>query len=303
MEHSNRCDRTTRGAASTPSALPGVFVRAGKAVLLAGCIISSPAVNAAELDEVRAAIRLRDYDTAVQLLEPLAREGNAGAQYQLAALYRAGTGVNKNHETAFNWLQKSARQDHRQSQYNLAVMYEHGWGVPASEEQAAHWYNKAALQGHPMALEKLKISDTRTSRIKPSVQSPAAPAPEEALRRAAIKGDEQATRVALEAGAAVDVPDQYGRTALIEAAERGNTPVVRLLLANNADANLKNVLGNNALLIAIRNRHPDTVNALLAKGADVNTRDAKGNTPLMIAAGKELPAIGRALIKTPCPSP
>ena len=116
MERSNTCDRTTRGGESTSSALFGSFVQAGKAALLAACIISSPAIDAAELDEVRAAIRLRDYDTAVQLLESLAREGNPGAQYQLAALYRAGTGVTKNHKTAFHWLQKSARQEHSQSQ-------------------------------------------------------------------------------------------------------------------------------------------------------------------------------------------
>ena len=169
MERSNTYDKTVRGGARAHHVLPGLVVQAAVAALVAACIIMSPASNADELDEVRAAIRLRDYETAADLLKSLAREGSAGAQYQLAALYRAGTGVPKNHETAFYLLQKAANQDHRQSQYNLGVMYEHGWGISASEEQATHWYNKAALQGHPMALEKLKKNATPTSRIKASV--------------------------------------------------------------------------------------------------------------------------------------
>ena len=284
MERSNTDDRTGWGGARVLQALARLVVQVAAAVVVAVCISTSPAAAADELDGVRAAIRLRDYETAADLLKSLAREGNAGAQYQLAALYRTGTGVPKNHETAFYLLQKAANQGHRQSQYNLGVMYEHGWGISASKEQATHWYDKAALQGHPMALEKLNKNDTPTSRIKKSVQSSAAATPEEALKWAVIKGDEPAARAALASGVAVDALDQYGRSALIEAAERDNASIVRLLIANKADTNRKDALGNNALLIATRNKHSDTVNILLVEGADINTRDAKGNTPLIIAA-------------------
>ena len=50
---------------------------------------------AAELEDARRAIRLRDYDTAVAILRDLSAQGDAEAQFQLAGLYRAGSGVAK----------------------------------------------------------------------------------------------------------------------------------------------------------------------------------------------------------------
>ena len=69
-------------------------------ILLLACLGISSVSGADELEPARAAIRMHDYGTAVPLLESLASSGNARAQYQLAALYRAGTGVSKNHTTA-----------------------------------------------------------------------------------------------------------------------------------------------------------------------------------------------------------
>ena len=78
--------------------------------LLAFSLIAWSPVHADTLDDVRSAIKLRDYERAAKLLLPLAEEGVADAQYQLAGLYRSGRGVAKNHDQAFYWLQEAALQ-------------------------------------------------------------------------------------------------------------------------------------------------------------------------------------------------
>ena len=239
-----------------------------------------------EIDEIRAAIRVRDFGKAVPLLETLASSGNPDAQYQLAALYRAGSGVSKDHETAFYWVDKAAKQNHRQAQYNLGVMYEYGWGTPASAADAADWYEKAAAQGHPMAQEKLNPGDIAARRTRDNAQPGQPPDPDLLLRRAVIRGDLQSAIGAIKAGANVDSTDKYGRTALIEAAEQGFTEIVQLLTGSNAGINHKDSYNNSALLLATGNGHLDTVKALLAANADSNATDTNGNTPLMIASGR-----------------
>jgi TPR repeat protein len=149
MVRSNTMKYFSRHGLVFRSSLPAVAL-----LLIAG--LSHHSAAAEGLDEIRAAIRVRDFGTAVPLLETLANSGNPDAQYQLAALYRAGSGVTKDHEIAFYWLTKAADQNQKQAQYNLGIMYENGWGTPASAKDAVYWYEKAAAQGHPMARHKTK---------------------------------------------------------------------------------------------------------------------------------------------------
>ena len=105
-------------------------------------------------------MRLRDYTAAYNLLLPLAESGNDEAQYQLAALYRTGHGIDADYKQAFHWLLRSAEQGHPKAQYNLAKMYEKGWGTDSNNEQATIWYTKAADSGHILAQTWLKNQTT-----------------------------------------------------------------------------------------------------------------------------------------------
>jgi TPR repeat protein len=69
------------------------------------------------------AIRTRNFTQAAALLKTLAEQGHQDAQYQLAAMYRAGRGVAKNHDSAAYWYGKAAEQGHAKAQYNLGVLY------------------------------------------------------------------------------------------------------------------------------------------------------------------------------------
>ena len=75
--------------------------------------MAQPPVSAheAEYAQAAAAYQKQDFATVIRLLQPVAEQGDATAQL------------------------------------NLAVLYQDGLGVPASAEKALYWYEKAAAQG------------------------------------------------------------------------------------------------------------------------------------------------------------
>ena len=99
-------------------------------------------------EEYFAALRRGDYATALRLIRPLADQGNAAAQLQLAFMYDNGYGVPKNKAEAVKWYRLAAGQGELIAQYNLAVSYANGQGVPQDYAEAAKWYRKAADQGN-----------------------------------------------------------------------------------------------------------------------------------------------------------
>jgi TPR repeat protein len=70
---------------------------------------ANPAV-AGSLEDADAAIKRRDYATAVRLIRPLAEQGNANAQYNLGTFYDNGLGVPLDKVRAYMWFSLSAAQ-------------------------------------------------------------------------------------------------------------------------------------------------------------------------------------------------
>jgi TPR repeat protein len=66
--------------------------------------------GAGPLEDADAAIKRRDYTTAVQLIRPLAEQGDANAQYKLAVFYDNSLGVPQDKVSAYMWLNLSAAQ-------------------------------------------------------------------------------------------------------------------------------------------------------------------------------------------------
>ena len=67
-------------------------------------------VVAGPLEDANAAIKRRDYATAVRLIRPLAEQGNANAQYDLGTFYDNGLGVPQDKVRAYMWFSLSAAQ-------------------------------------------------------------------------------------------------------------------------------------------------------------------------------------------------
>jgi hypothetical protein len=67
-------------------------------------------VLAGPLEDAGAAVKRRDYATAVRLIGPLAEQGDASAQYMLGVFYDNGLGVPQNRVHAHMWLNLAATQ-------------------------------------------------------------------------------------------------------------------------------------------------------------------------------------------------
>ena len=64
-------------------------------LLISWLLLLSGQIYGQTLDDARAAIRIRDYESAVDTYTSLARSGDPEAAYQLASMYRMGRGVER----------------------------------------------------------------------------------------------------------------------------------------------------------------------------------------------------------------
>ena len=118
--------------------------------------IGSAGVSAsADFQKGLTAYKSKDYATALREWKPLAKQGDADAQYYLGAMYDKGQGVPQNDKTAVKWFKLAAEQGYADAQNYLGVMYEDGEGVPQNHKTAVKWYRLAAKQGHDGAQNNL----------------------------------------------------------------------------------------------------------------------------------------------------
>ena len=110
-------------------------------------------------------------------------------------------------------------------------------------------------------------------------------APDISIHEAAQKGNIEAVKQHLDAGADVNAKDDVVEwTPLLHAAEGGNKEIIELLIAKGADVNAKNLRGETSLYDVVGRGHKEIAELLIAAGADVNAKDNDGSTPLHNAA-------------------
>ena len=127
------------------------------------------------IENAIAADNTGDYATELKLLQPLADQGNANAQFAIGIMYENGRGVPQNYGQAAIWYGKAADQGLADAQANLGWAYANGWGVPRDYAQAVVWYRKAADQGNAFAQGALNlVGDLQTN--EPVLPQPANPA-------------------------------------------------------------------------------------------------------------------------------
>ena len=83
------------------------------------------------------AYRSGDFATALREWTPLAKQGNAAAQYNLGLMYANGRGISQDYKTAVKWYRLAAEQGNAVAQFNLGMMYKEGKGVPQDYKTAA----------------------------------------------------------------------------------------------------------------------------------------------------------------------
>lgn len=100
----------------------------------------------------------QDSETARQLTERAARNGNRIAMHDLALYYAEGRGgVEADLPKAANWFEKAAERGVVDSQFNLAVLFESGQGLPKNIADAYVWYSIAAGQGDQFAKTRVEV--------------------------------------------------------------------------------------------------------------------------------------------------
>jgi TPR repeat protein len=104
-------------------------------------------VTAGPLEDAAVAYRIGNYATALELVRPLAEQGNSGAQTLLGGMYANGYGVPQDYAAAMNWYRKAAEHGFAGAQFALGVMYVIGRGVPQDNVIAHMWFNLAASGG------------------------------------------------------------------------------------------------------------------------------------------------------------
>lgn len=90
--------------------------------------------------------------------EPLlaaAADGDARAQFEVAAIYTEGRAVPEDLKAAAMWYERAAGQGFAPAQYRLGSLYENGRGVGKDLAQARLWYQQAAEAGNRMAMHNL----------------------------------------------------------------------------------------------------------------------------------------------------
>ena len=122
--------------------------------------------------------------------------------------------------------------------------------------------------------------------VKPVEPVAGAKAPDISILDAVRKGNIEAVKQHLAAGADVEF-DIYGLSVLDLAAGEGHKEIAELLIAEGADVNTKpGDEETTPLHLAAMNGHTEVAELLIAKGADVNAKCVDGKTPLYYAKGE-----------------
>jgi len=85
-----------------------------------------------------------NYPEALKHWLPLAEQGRASAQYNIAVMYEQGLGVNKDDTQSARWFVAAAERGDATSQLKVGTLYEAGQGVAKDVASASYWYGQAA---------------------------------------------------------------------------------------------------------------------------------------------------------------
>jgi uncharacterized protein len=103
----------------------------------------------------------------------------------------------------------------------------------------------------------------------------------------AVANSTEVVRILIKAGANVNAKNEKSHTALMRAIEFGSMETIKLLLASNADVNAQDYYGFTALTWLVQQERDDAneiVALLINSGADVNLPSVGGETALITAA-------------------
>src|SRR5258708_4196516 len=109
-------------------------------VLLAALVLAPPGM-AGPFEDGLTAYDQGKLDTAFKLWLPLAEQGHAAAQFNIAVMYEEGSGVAKDSAQAARWYLEAAKQGDPDAQYKAGMLYEAATGVTSDLAEASKRYD------------------------------------------------------------------------------------------------------------------------------------------------------------------
>jgi ankyrin repeat protein len=106
---------------------------------------------------------------------------------------------------------------------------------------------------------------------------------DEALIKAAERGNVAEVNRLLDAGKPVNGRDARGRNAVLAATQGGHVEAAKRLIARGADVNAQDDIRDSAFLLASARGHTEIVRAALTAGADLKSTNRYGGTALIPA--------------------
>lgn len=149
------------------TSVPMASLSVAMLLALTGCDSNPPrpASAATPVDPARAAMaeadqayRAQDDARALTLYLPLARAGNADAQFHVARIYTRNKGVAADPVAACNWWEVAANGGEPIAATNYGLCFESGKGRGQSYAAAAQWYRRAAEGGNAYGMYNLGLA-------------------------------------------------------------------------------------------------------------------------------------------------
>jgi TPR repeat protein len=109
-------------------------------------LFSAP-LHAASYEDGKKAYLNKDYKLALEILKPLAENGNSQAQITMGLMYDYGHGVKKDPAESMKWYRMAAEQGVPLVQHDIGVKYFQGQGVEQNYNEAAKWWEMSANAG------------------------------------------------------------------------------------------------------------------------------------------------------------
>ncbi len=117
------------------------------------------------------------------------------------------------------------------------------------------------------------------------------------LIKAVENNDINQTIKLIKKGVNIDLPDNYGRTALMYSFIKGNQKIINMLLAHGASINATDNNNESVLIWFLDSGQKEMVKLLIDMGANPNIGCKKDKTPLMLAAEKGYDDMIRLFLK------
>ncbi len=118
-----------------------------KQILITILLVLPVALHADTFEEGMAAYENEDYEKAMQILQPLAKQGNSQAQITMGIMYDNGLGVPTDPARALDWYIKAAEQGIPVVQHDVGVKYFQGIGTKQDYLKAARWWKLSSDAG------------------------------------------------------------------------------------------------------------------------------------------------------------